>query len=151
MQILYYGVLFFLLGLIIGELATPIKAIGFRIREHRFYTHRDQAIKKPSPFIENLEGGYVNESARAAVIRDKKPRAPIHFLVIPKERIISILEAPEDLVAEMIQLAKATAIEHGIAESGFRLVINTNPQGLQTVYHLHIHLLGGRQLRVPFW
>ena len=109
------------------------------------------AIKKPSPFIENLQSKYINESERAFVIRDIKPRAPIHFLVIPKKRIVSILDAPEDLVAEMIQLAKATAIQHGIADSGLRLVINTNPQGLQTVYHLHIHLLGGRQLRVPFW
>lgn len=151
MQILYYGGLFFLIGLIIGELVTPIKSIGFKLREKKFYTHRDLAIKRPSPFIENLQSEYINESERAFVIRDIKPRAPIHFLVIPKERIVSILDAPEDLVAEMIQLAKATAIQYGIADSGFRLVINTNPQGLQTVYHLHIHLLGGRQLRVPFW
>jgi histidine triad (HIT) family protein len=151
LQILFYCALFFLIGLIVGELATPIKAIGFRIREPRFYTHKEHAIKNPSPFIENLESGYINESERAFVIRDKKPRAPIHFLIIPKKRVINILDAPEDLVAEMIELAKTTAIQYGISESGFRLVINTNPQGLQTVYHLHIHLLGGRQLRVPFW
>lgn len=151
MEILYYCGLFFLLGLIIGEFALPIKSIMFRIREPKFYTHRDLAIKRPSPFIENLESGYINESERAFVIRDKKPRAPIHFLVIPKVRIISILDAPQDLIAEMIQLAKETATQHGIADSGFRLVINTNPQGLQTVYHLHIHLLGGRQLKAPFW
>jgi histidine triad (HIT) family protein len=151
LEILYFSGLFFLLGLIIGELVTPGKSFAFWLREPRFYTHREQAIKKPSPFIENLQSAYINESERAFVIRDIKPRAPIHFLVIPKQRIISILDAPEDLVAEMIQLAKITAIQFGIADSGFRLVINTNPQGLQTVYHLHIHLLGGRQLRVPFW
>lgn len=151
MEILYYCLIALFVGLIIGELLLPMKSILFRIRENKFYTHRDLAIKKPSPFLESQPLKYINESERAVVIQDKKPRAPIHFLVIPKERINSILDAPEDLIAEMIQLAKATAIEHGIDDSGFRLVINTNPQGLQTVYHLHIHLLGGRQLRAPFW
>ena len=151
MQIIYYCGLLFLLGLIFGELFTPIKSLAFKLREKKFYTHKDLAIKKPSPFLENPPRNFVNESKRAVVIRDIKPRAPIHFLVIPKERVNSILDAPDDLVAEMISLAKETAIQHGIAEPGFRLVINTNPQGLQTVYHLHIHLLGGRQLRTPFW
>ncbi len=151
MQILYYCLLFFLLGLVFGELATPIKSLAFKLREKKFYTHKDLAIKKPSPFLEKPPTEYVNESERAVVIRDIKPRAPIHFLVIPKERVFSVLDAPDDLMAEMIGLAKETAIQHGISDSGFRLVINTNPQGLQTVYHLHIHLLGGRQLRTPFW
>jgi histidine triad (HIT) family protein len=139
------------LGVVIGEFLTPFKAILFPLRQKKFVRHRALALNRPSPFLETPASSYVAESERAFVIRDRRPRAPVHFLVIPKNRIVSILDAPADLLAEMLELAKATAVRHDIADSGFRLVINTNPQGLQTVYHLHIHLLGGRQLRVPFW
>ena len=139
------------LGTVIGEFLTPAKAIMFPLRKKKFVTHKTMALNRPSPFLETPASSYIAESDRAFVIRDKRPRAPIHLLVIPKNRIVSILDAPADLIAEMLELAKATAVRHDIADSGFRLVINTNPQGLQTIYHFHIHLIGGRQLRVPFW
>lgn len=141
----------FLLGVFIGEFLTPVKAILFPLRQKKFVRHRTLALNRPSPFLETPPSSYVAESDRAFVIRDIRPRAPVHFLVVPKNRFVSILDAPPDLLAEMLELAKATAVRHDIADSGFRLVINTNPQGLQTIYHLHIHLIGGRQLRVPFW
>jgi histidine triad (HIT) family protein len=151
MTLLFYCAIALLVGMVVGEFSTPVKAIMFPLREKQFFRHRSLALGRPSPFLQSPASGYIAESDRAFVIRDKRPRAPIHLLVISKERIASILDAPADLIAEMMQLAKATAVRQGIADSGFRLVINTNPQGLQTVYHLHIHLIGGRQLRVPFW
>lgn len=77
------------------------------------------------------------------------PAAPVHLLVIPKERVTSLLEASPSLLGEMLELARDTARDRGIADSGFRVVINTNPQAGQTVYHLHMHVKGGRQLREP--
>ena len=69
--------------------------------------------------------------------------------MIPKHRVASLLEAPAALLGEMLELAGETARERGIADSGFRVIINTNPQGGQTVYHLHMHVKGGHQLREP--
>jgi histidine triad (HIT) family protein len=80
------------------------------------------------------------------VIRDINPQAPVHLLVIPKKRVPTLLQAPSELVGEMFELAKRVARQEGIAEDGFRIIINTHPFGGQTVYHFHIHVLGGREL-----
>ena len=89
------------------------------------------------------------ESANAYVIEDKYPQAPVHLLVISKEIIPTMLHAQQNLLGEMLALAQKTAAKYGIDESGFRTVINTNSQGGQTVYHLHIHVIGGRQMDWP--
>ena len=60
-----------------------------------------------------------------------------------------MLQAPDALLGEMLALARRVAEEQGIVRGGFRLVLNTHPQGGQSVYHLHIHVLGGRQMRWP--
>jgi histidine triad (HIT) family protein len=60
-----------------------------------------------------------------------------------------MLQASEALLGEMLALARRAAEQEGIAREGFRLVINTHPQGGQSVYHLHIHVLGGRQMKWP--
>jgi histidine triad (HIT) family protein len=60
-----------------------------------------------------------------------------------------MLEASPDVMTEMMVLARDYAKQEGIADDGFRLVVNTNPDGLQSVYHLHMHLLAGRQLLWP--
>lgn len=80
---------------------------------------------------------------------DISPQAPIHLLIIPKKHIATVNDLTEtdgEIVSKLIMCAKTLASEKGIAESGYRLLLNTNPQGGQTVYHLHMHLLGGRQL-----
>ena len=105
-----------------------------------------QLYASQSPFEIVPHSEWVAESTHAFVIHAKNPQAPIHLLIIPKKRIASILEAPNSLVAEMIALAKRVARERGIAQDGFRLIINTHPFGGQSVYHFHIHLLGGREL-----
>lgn len=80
---------------------------------------------------------------------DINPLAPTHILIIPRKHIASVAEMPVNdfhLVADMAKLAKQLAGDNGIAEKGFRLVVNNGPEGGQGVPHLHMHLLGGRQL-----
>ena len=83
---------------------------------------------------------------------DINPAAPIHVLVIPKKHIANLLEVqPEDesLVAHIMMTVPKIAAKLGLAEDGFRLVVNTKDNGGQTVKHLHWHLLGGRFMTWP--
>jgi histidine triad (HIT) family protein len=83
---------------------------------------------------------------------DVTPQAPTHLLVIPTRHIPRVTDlTPEDadLGGRMILLANKVAAEAGIAESGFRLVLNCNDHGGQSVYHIHLHVLGGRSLSWP--
>ncbi len=81
--------------------------------------------------------------------RDINPQAPTHLLIIPKKHIPSLTHLPEvdsPLMAHMVSIANQLAKREGVAESGYRLVINCGTEGGQLVPHLHLHLLGGRQL-----
>ena len=100
----------------------------------------------PSPFDAVPKSEWVAESRHAFVIHAKNPQAPVHLLIIPKYRVPTLLEASPSLIAEMVTLAKRVAREQGIAQDGFRLIINTRPYGGQSVYQLHMHLLGGKEL-----
>lgn len=107
-------------------------------------------MAEPSPFQRMPSSRWISESERAYVIEDRyAPSAPVHLLVIPKQRYVSLLEPPPDVLGEMLDLARRAARDRGIAESGFRITINTNPQGAQSVYHLHMHVTGGKQLSEP--
>ena len=92
----------------------------------------------------------VAESPNALAFRDVAPQAPVHVLVIPK-RSVATLDDVEDaaLLGELLALARDVARQEGIAESGYRVVINTRDDGGQTVPHLHLHVLGGRALHWP--
>jgi len=84
--------------------------------------------------------------------RDVSPQAPSHFLVIPKKHIPTINDLQSDdaaLVGKMMLAAKRLAAELGIDESGFRTTMNCNADGGQTVFHIHLHVLGGRQMSWP--
>jgi histidine triad (HIT) family protein len=84
--------------------------------------------------------------------KDIKPRAPVHILIIPRKHIVSVLDVePNDgaLIGQIFQVAARLARELGIAESGFRVVVNAGPDAGQSVFHLHYHLLGGRQMGWP--
>jgi histidine triad (HIT) family protein len=86
------------------------------------------------------------------VIDDIKPQAPMHALVIPKRHIATLNELSKDhdaLVGAMMRRAAAVAAERGYAERGFRTVFNTNADSGQAVYHIHLHVLGGRSLKWP--
>jgi histidine triad (HIT) family protein len=93
------------------------------------------------------------EDAQVIVIPDAHPAAPIHLLVIPRKHISSLNELePEDegLVGHLVLVGRFMAHQAGIAESGFRLVINTGPQAGQSIFHLHLHVLGGMQMPIGF-
>jgi histidine triad (HIT) family protein len=94
----------------------------------------------------------VYEDDRCLAFHDVHPQAPVHLLVVPKKEIARVgASVPEDepLLGHLLHVAQAVAKEQGLAESGFRLVINNGADGGETVPHLHVHVLGGRMLGWP--
>ena len=90
------------------------------------------------------------ENAELLAFPDIDPQAPVHVLVIPKQHVPSLHEVKDwGLVARMHEFALRVARDQGVADSGFRVLINTGPDGVQTVGHVHLHLLGGRAMRWP--
>jgi histidine triad (HIT) family protein len=92
------------------------------------------------------------QDERVSAFRDIHPVAPSHVLVVPNRHIARMqdLEAADnDLVGHMFSVARQIASEENIAESGYRLIINNGPHGGQVVYHLHLHVIGGRRMRYP--
>ena len=92
----------------------------------------------------------VKRDGRLLAFRDINPQAPTHVLIIPTQHVSSLNDARDaGLLGEMLVFAGDLAREAGIAERGYRVVVNTNPDGGQTVFHLHAHLLGGRRMTWP--
>ena len=94
----------------------------------------------------------VFEDEHLLAFKDVHPQAPVHVLFIPKEPIASadkLEDRHAELIGRLVLAARRYAQEIGIAESGYRLVMNTNGDGGQTVFHLHLHLLGGRPMHWP--
>jgi histidine triad (HIT) family protein len=94
----------------------------------------------------------VFEDERLLAFNDINPQASTHVLVVPKRHIETLndVSATDDqLVGEMVRRAAAIAKERGISESGYRTVFNTNREAGQSVFHIHLHLLGGRSLGWP--
>lgn len=95
----------------------------------------------------------VYESDSVLAFKDINPQAPVHILIIPKIEIPKVTDIKGSehalLLAEMIDVANNIAENMGIAEGGFRLVFNCGDNGGQEVYHLHLHLLGGRKMNWP--
>ena len=92
------------------------------------------------------------ENDKIKAFRDISPQAPVHFLVIPKKEIRTINDINEEdksLIGELFIVAKEIAKKEGISEKGYRTIFNCNEHGAQTVYHIHLHVLGGRQLEWP--
>jgi histidine triad (HIT) family protein len=92
------------------------------------------------------------EDDRAVVFRDINPQAPTHALVIPRAHVASLDgagEADESLLGHLLLVAARVARDEGLGESGYRTVINTGAGAGQTVFHVHVHLLGGRRLAWP--
>ncbi len=94
----------------------------------------------------------VLDDKEVMAFRDVKPQAPTHLLIIPKKHIATINDTDsndEQLLGRMIQSAKKLAKTEGLSEAGYRLIFNVNSNGGQVVYHIHLHLLGGRQMMWP--
>jgi histidine triad (HIT) family protein len=94
----------------------------------------------------------VHQDERLVAIEDINPQAPVHVLVIPRKHIATLNElAPEDegLVGELVRRAASIAKDRGIDQSGYRTVFNCNRGAGQSVFHIHLHLLGGRRMGWP--
>ncbi|XP_053337146.1 histidine triad nucleotide-binding protein 2, mitochondrial [Clarias gariepinus] len=142
----------------------PWRAItvqNLRLSSHNDEVHlAEEASKKygsPGPTIfskiidKTIPADIIYEDNRCLAFRDISPQAPVHFLVIPKTPIPRISEAHDDetqLLGHLLVVAKNLAKKEGLSE-GYRLVINDGKHGAQSVYHLHLHVLGGRQMQWP--
>lgn len=97
-----------------------------------------------------IKADIVYEDEKILAFRDIRPQAPLHILIIPKRHITNLNNLDDiNLGGQLLHITSKLAEDLGYAESGFRTIINTNQDGGQTVYHLHIHLLAGRPLNWP--
>lgn len=91
----------------------------------------------------------IYEDDDCLAFEDSNPQAPVHFLVIPKKHVETILEADEKILGKLTRVAATLAEQKGISEDGFRTLINCNRRAGQTVYHIHVHVMGGRWFSWP--
>ncbi|EOY08712.1 hypothetical protein QUC31_010776 [Theobroma cacao] len=117
------------------------------------------AVPSDSPTIfdkiinKEIPSKVVYEDDKVLAFRDIAPQAPTHILIIPKSKdgLTGLSKAEErhcEILGHLLYIAKLVAKQEGL-EDGFRIVINDGPQGCQSVYHIHVHLLGGRQMNWP--
>ena len=100
----------------------------------------------------DIPADIVHESDTTVAFRDINPQAPTHVLIIPREHIATINDldkAQEALVGSLFSAAKEIAKEEGLADDGYRVVMNCNEGAGQSVFHIHLHLLGGRPMVWP--
>ena len=100
----------------------------------------------------DMPGEILFKDDNVMVLKDINPQGPFHLLLIPIKHIESILDLTtedKDTMAELMYRAKLIAEEQGIAENGFRLVINTGRHARQEIYHIHVHLIAGRRMTWP--
>lgn len=94
----------------------------------------------------------VHDDEEVTAFVDNNPQAPVHILIVPKKHIATLndLQAEdEQLIGRLFSTARLLAEENGVHERGYRLVINCNPEAGQSVFHIHLHLLGGRKMHWP--
>ena len=121
----------------------PYKCINGKNSKNNWFKRKFSFFQIPADII------YEDETSLA--FNDIAPQAPVHFLVIPKKPITMIEKAEdcdEQVLGHCLLVAKKVAKERGM-EKGYRLVINNGVEGCQSVYHVHIHVLGGKQLGWP--
>ena|SRR6056297_785987 len=100
----------------------------------------------------DIPADIVYEDDEVLAFRDIDPQAPVHVLIIPKRRIATINDIEDgdaELMGKLLLAARDIARSEGLSENGYRLVFNCNRHGCQSVYHIHLHLLGGRQMDWP--
>jgi histidine triad (HIT) family protein len=97
-----------------------------------------------------IKPNVVFENDTVLAFRDINPQAPVHILIIPKIHIATLNDLNDTLLAgQLLQIAAKLAKQEGLSEEGYRTLFNCNRKGGQEVYHLHLHLLGGRQMTWP--
>ena len=100
----------------------------------------------------DIEAKLVHEDDDVVAFRDSNPQAPTHVLVVPRRHVATVNDLAETdagLAGRLVLAARRIAADEGIAEDGYRLVLNCNREAGQSVFHLHLHLLGGRPMRWP--
>jgi len=97
-----------------------------------------------------IPANVVSEDEHCVAFRDINPQAPVHILIVPRKHVASLNDLTDgQIVAQMHLMAARLAKSEGLAERGYRTVINTNSDAGQTVFHIHLHLLGGRHMGWP--
>ena len=99
-----------------------------------------------------VKANLVYQDDSIVAFKDIAPKAPVHILIIPRKHLVSvsdIAEADRALIGQIFQVAARLAREQGVADSGYRVVVNSGADAGQSVFHLHFHLLGGRQMSWP--
>ena len=99
-----------------------------------------------------IPASVVHEDEKVLAFRDIDPKAPVHVLVVPRQHIASVNEldaADAGTIGELFLVARTIAAAEGLSENGYRLVMNTGAAAGQTVWHVHLHLLGGREFGWP--
>ena len=99
-----------------------------------------------------IPSSIVFEDEKIVAFNDINPQAPVHLLIIPKEHYASLNDLPQEkkgILSDLLLKARQIAKEKGIAQTGYRLVLNTERDSGQAVFHLHLHLLGGRRMKWP--
>jgi histidine triad (HIT) family protein len=100
----------------------------------------------------DLPADIVLSSDDVVAFRDINPQAPVHVLVVPRRHVANLAElttSDRELAGRLMETATRIAQQEGVAESGYRIVINTGPHAGQAVHHLHVHVLGGRPMAWP--
>jgi len=99
-----------------------------------------------------IQGDIVFENDDVLAFNDVNPQAPVHVLIIPKKHISTVndMDAGDEVImGKLFSVAKTIAAQQGVADDGYRLVVNCNEKAGQTVFHIHMHLLGGRNMTWP--
>ena len=99
-----------------------------------------------------IKGNIVYQDDSVVAFKDINPKAPVHVLTIPRRHVAGVLDLKADdgaVIGHIFEIAARLAREQGIADSGFRVVVNSGADAGQSVFHLHYHLLGGRRMTWP--
>jgi histidine triad (HIT) family protein len=128
-------------------LPWPLKRLVYAF--YRFYFNMGECI-----FCRIVAGiapaDILHRDEQVTAFRDLHPIAPVHILIVPNRHIDSVNaleESDAQLVGHMFVAAREIAARQGLSASGYRLIINTGPDGGQTVFHMHLHLIGGRRMK----
>jgi histidine triad (HIT) family protein len=100
----------------------------------------------------DIPGTNVYRDEQVTAFRDINPAAPTHILILPNKHIDSVnvlISDDEQLIGHLFIVARQLAAQEGFAENGYRLIVNTGPEAGQTVFHVHLHLLGGAPMKHP--
>ncbi|XP_047736161.1 uncharacterized HIT-like protein Synpcc7942_1390 isoform X1 [Hyalella azteca] len=139
------------------QILEEVANLGYRFcsDEVNKAQHGRYSMAEPTIFdaiiSRSIPANIIYEDDLSLAFRDINPQAPVHFLVIPKRRILMLEKAEasdKELLGHLLLVAKKVADQEKL-QDGYRVVINNGPNGAQSVYHIHVHVLGGRQMGWP--